>query len=95
MIKTSKEMNITYPKLGAALKTAAAKLGKPNPWYSCSWPVTHVATVRLGAIPHQRPRAGSRQEGGTFADSFVLIAVAEATMQHLYKVGLDDSVTLC
>lgn len=32
-------MNITYPKLGNALKAAAAKLHKPNPWYSCSWQV--------------------------------------------------------
>lgn len=31
-------MNITYPKLGAALKAAAKKAGKPSPWYSCSWP---------------------------------------------------------
>ena len=31
-------MNITYPKLGAALNAAAKKAGKPNPWYSCSWP---------------------------------------------------------
>ena len=29
-------MNITYPKLGAALKAAARKAGKPAPWYSCS-----------------------------------------------------------
>lgn len=26
-------MNVTYPKLGAALKAAAVKAGKPNPWY--------------------------------------------------------------
>jgi alpha-galactosidase len=31
-------MNITYPKLGAALEAAAKKAGKPSPWYSCSWP---------------------------------------------------------
>jgi hypothetical protein len=31
-------MNVTYPKLGAALKAAAQKAGKQNPWYSCSWP---------------------------------------------------------
>ena len=31
-------MNVTYPKLGAALKAAAAKAGRPDPWYSCSWP---------------------------------------------------------
>jgi len=34
----AKFMNITYPKLGEALKTAAAKKGKSMPWYSCSWP---------------------------------------------------------
>lgn len=31
-------MNVTYPKLGAALAAAAAKQGRPAPWYSCSWP---------------------------------------------------------
>ena len=34
----AKVMNVTYPKLGAALKAAALKAGKPAPWYSCSWP---------------------------------------------------------
>ena len=29
-----KTMNVTYPKLGAALRSAAAKLGRPTPWYS-------------------------------------------------------------
>ena len=33
-----KTMNITYPKLGAALHAAAKKFGKPAPWFSCSWP---------------------------------------------------------
>lgn len=33
-----KLMNITYPKLATALKTAAAKAGTSAPWYSCSWP---------------------------------------------------------
>lgn len=27
-------MNVTYPKLVAALKAAALKAGKPSPWYS-------------------------------------------------------------
>lgn len=31
-------MNITYPKLGAALKAAAVSAGVARPWYSCSWP---------------------------------------------------------
>lgn len=31
-------MNITYPKLGQALKSAAEKLKKPMPIYACSWP---------------------------------------------------------
>lgn len=31
-------MNMTYPKLGAALKAAAAAAGQPRPWFSCSWP---------------------------------------------------------
>ena len=31
-------MNVTYPKLGAALRRAAAKAQRPAPWYSCSWP---------------------------------------------------------
>lgn len=34
----AKTMNVTYPKLGAALKAAAMKFGRPVPWYSCSWP---------------------------------------------------------
>ena len=34
----AKVMNVTYPKLGAALKAASAKSGQPSPWYSCSWP---------------------------------------------------------
>lgn len=38
------EMNVTYPKLGAALKTAATKLGRASPWYSCSWP-DYVADI--------------------------------------------------
>ena len=37
-------MNVTYPKLGAALKAAAKKAGRPNPWYSCSWP-DYVADI--------------------------------------------------
>jgi len=32
-----KGMNVTYPKLGRALTAAAKKLGRPMPWYSCSW----------------------------------------------------------
>jgi hypothetical protein len=31
-------MNVTYPKLHNALEVAARKVGKPVPWYSCSWP---------------------------------------------------------
>lgn len=34
----TRTMNVTYPKLGVALKNAAAKYGRPSPWYSCSWP---------------------------------------------------------
>jgi hypothetical protein len=33
-----KTMNVTYPKLGAALAAAAKKAGRESPWFSCSWP---------------------------------------------------------
>lgn len=33
-----KTMNVTYPKLGQALKAAAEKYHRHTPWYSCSWP---------------------------------------------------------
>jgi hypothetical protein len=43
-------MNITYPKLGAALKKAAEATGRASPWYSCSWP-DYVADITCS---HQR-----------------------------------------
>ena len=45
-----KDMNTTYPKLGAALHAAAKKFGKPAPWFSCSWP-DYVAD---GLCDHKR-----------------------------------------
>lgn len=43
----AKTMNVTYPKLGAALAAAAKKVGRPSPWYSCSWP-DYVGDVLCG-----------------------------------------------
>jgi hypothetical protein len=53
-------MNVTYPKLGAALKKAAQKAGLPSPWYSCSWP--DCASVQLGLV---------RQLADLLADSYL------------------------
>lgn len=45
----AKVMNVTYPKLGAALKAAAEKFSRPSPWYSCSWP-DYVGDMICGGL---------------------------------------------